>query len=125
MKWKNILSNVIGKLGQAGIKRAEEAISKLEGSVDEPWKKTVLIMVGEAVDKYGIEGIQRVQDAIDNVNDGKKPDLSFASLRVRSDFLADLQNMEADKKSKARDFLRLIGETLGVIIGVIMKGIVK
>lgn len=125
MSWKKFLKNVIGKVGKYGLTEAEEALDNLEKKTDEPWKRAILEMVGDAVDKYGLEGIAKVQKAVDQIAAGKKPDISFASLRARSDFLATLQNMEADDKKKAKDFFKVIGSTLGVIIKAVIKAFLK
>jgi len=123
MRWEDLLKNMVKTAGVAGFKKAEEAMDKLQKEADEPWKKAILDMVGDAVEEYGWEGISRVERAIDQIAKGKAPDLSFASLKARSDALAFMQNAEADEKSKARDFFAIIGESLGVLLKTVIKGL--
>jgi len=125
MQWDDLLKNMVKQAGVVGMKKAEGALDKLQKEMDEPWKRAVMDMLGDAVEEYGWEGVERVQKAIDKLSKGKNPDLSFASLKARSDALALLQNMEADEKSKARDFFAVVGETLGVILKAVIRGLMK
>ena len=125
MKWEDLLKDMVKSAGVVGMKKAEKAMDKLQGEMDEPWKRAIMDMLGDAVEKYGWEGVGRVQKAIDQLAAGKAPDLSFASLKARSDALAFMQNAEADDKAKARDFFSVVGETLGVILKAVIKGLLK
>jgi len=125
MEWDKLLKNMVRSAGVVGMKKAEEAMDKLQSQMDEPWKRAVVDMLGDAVEKYGWEGVERVQKAVDDLSNGKSPDLSFASLKARSDALALLQNMEADEKSRAKDFFSVVGSALGVILKAVIKGLLK
>jgi len=125
MQWEKLLKNMVKSAGVVGMKKAEEAMDKLQSQMDEPWKRAVMDMLGDAVEKYGWEGVERVQEAVDQLADGKVPDLSFASLKARSDALALLQNMEADQKSKAKDFFSVVGQAMGVLLKAMIRGLLK
>jgi hypothetical protein len=125
MQWDDLLKNMVKQAGVVGMKKAEGALDKLQKEMDEPWKRAVMDMLGDAVEEYGWEGVERVQKAIDDLAKGKSPDLSFASLKARSDALALLQNMEADEKTKAKDFFAVVGEVLGVVLKAVIKGLLK
>lgn len=125
MKWEDLLKNMVKSAGVAGMKQAEEAMDRLKREVDEPWKRAIMDMLADAVEKYGWEGVDRVQEVVDRIAAGKVPDLSFASLEARSNALAFMQNAAADEKAKARDFLKVAGEVLSVILKVVIKGLLK
>ena len=125
MKWDELINNIIQTVGIMGINNLENALDDLRDQIDEPWKKSIMDILADTIEKYGLEGIQKIQDLVNQIADGDKPDMSFMNLKSRSDVLAMMQNMEADKKSKARDFFMVIGETLGVIFGAIIKGLLK
>ena len=46
-------------------------------------------------------------------------------LRVSSDIFAALQNKEAEELNKFRDTVIIIGDTLGVVLLGIVKGLIK
>lgn len=123
MDWEKLLKGMIKKAGVVGMKKAEKAMDRLKGEMDEPWKRVIMDLLGDAVETYGWEGVERVQKAVDQLANGKAPDLSFASLKARSDALAVLQNMEADKKSKTKDFFGVVGNSLGVILKAVIAGL--
>lgn len=125
MKWETLLNNMVKKAGVLGMKSVESALSNLQSQADSPWKHTILEMLGDAVDKYGWEGVVKMQEAIDDIIDGRNPDLSFASLTARSDALAFMQNAEADEKSKTKDFFLVVGEALGVLLKAVLQGLMR
>ena len=125
MKFERLITNMIQGAGIVGAKKAEEAIGKLLGEADEPWKRAILEMTGDAVEEYGWEGVTRVQEAVDQLVAGLVPDMSFASLRARSDVLAFLQNAEAEKKKEARDFLLVVGSVIGVLLKIVIKALLR
>jgi len=125
MKIESLIKNIVRAVGVAGIKEVEEAVETLTDKVDDPWKRTVLDLLADAVETYGLEGIEQVQDAVDRIASGHAPDLSFASLKARSDALALMQNAEADDKKKAREFFILVGDALSVILKALVRGLLK
>ena len=122
-KWEEMLQGLVKTAGTAGLKELDDALEKIEKEADTPWKKALLQLAGDAVEKYGPMGLRKIDDLIYRMGKGKDPDLSFASLKARSDYLAALQNMEADEKSKARDFFSTIGQSLGIILKAIIGGL--
>lgn len=123
MKWEQLLKGIVKDGGIAGVKKVEKALTKLSGESKEPWKKAIMGLLGDAVGKYGMDGIKKVEDAIDALSSGKQPNVDFASLKARSDFLAVMQNLEADEKKKAKDFFAVIGESLGVLLKAVIAGL--
>lgn len=123
MKWEDVIKGIVNNAGTSGVKELERALERIKKEVDEPWKKTMLNMVGEAVSKYGMEGVGYVEKLVDKIGEGGEPDLGFASLKARSDYLAVIQNMEADRKSRAKDLVRVIGKQLGEILKAILAGL--
>lgn len=123
MEWKDVIKGLSRTAGAEGVKALEDALTKIEKEADQPWKKSILSMAAEAVGKYGPEGIGYIEKLIDDLGNGEEPDLKFASLKARSDYLAVLQNMEADRKSRAKDLLRVIGKQIGAIIKAILAGL--
>lgn len=123
MKWNDLMNGIIKNAGVAGVKELEDALAELESIAKQPWQKALLRMTGAAVEKYGPVGLERIENLISDLSKGKEPDLGFASLRDRSDYLAALQNMEADDKSKAKDFVRVVGKQVGIILRAILEGL--
>lgn len=123
--WSNLLKDVIGHVGGVGMRDITDALDKLEKNSDEPWKRALLEMLGDAVAEYGWDGIKMAQDAVEKLAEGKIPEMDFVSLRARSDILAALQNEEADAKSKAKEFFCIIGESLGILLKAIIGGLLK
>lgn len=120
----NNFKSLLDELGKLGMDKAGDALQDLYAKADTPWKKTVLALVEDAVEKYGPIGIEKAKDALDRISAGKSANLKFASLRVQSDVLALLQNAEADRRSEARDFLAMVAKTLGELIAAVIKGII-
>jgi hypothetical protein len=125
MKWDKLLSGIVKDAGVAGVKKVEGALDDLSAKANKPWKKAVMGLLGDAVEKYGLDGVQKVEKALQRLGEGKQPDIEFASLKARSDFLAAMQNMEADEKSKAKDFFSTIGESLGIILKAVIAGLMS
>lgn len=120
--FEDVIRGLIKKAGAVGVKELEDVLAGLKKDADEPWKKVVLNLACDAIDKYGIRGIDAIEGLIDRI--GKdEPDLEFASLKTRSDYLAMIQNLEADDKRKVRDFFALVVDKIGVIIKAIIAGL--
>jgi len=123
-KWEDMLQGLVKNAGAAGVKELEGALSDLEAAADNPMKRALLSLAADAVGEYGLVGLDKVSDLIAKIGDEKEPDLEFASLKARSDYLAALQNAEADEKSKAKDFFKVLGEKLAVVLKAIISGLV-
>ena len=125
MSLGNILTDLIEKAGKIGIEQVDQALEELICEADTPWKKMLLQLTGEALDCYGLQGLDRVSSLIDNIISGKNDNLEFASLRTRSDYLALIQGIEAEEKKKAKDFFRRIGLYLSVVLKAIISGLLS
>lgn len=109
--------------------KAVEEINKALGTVDvkEGWQETMMSVLIETVDNYGVEGLAKARDLVFNIIEGKDFDqeaFNALSLRKQSDLLRDLQNQEADKKTKAKDFFAVVGHALGGVLVAVAKGMV-
>ena len=122
-KWEELIQSVIKTVGVAGVSELEKALAELESEAKKPWQKAILNIAGDLLAKYGIDGIKMLEALIENIMNDEVPDLSFASLRDRSDYLAAIQNMEADDKKKVREFFTKIGYSLGVVVKSIISGV--
>jgi len=119
------LGDLAEHFGTLGLEEASNAIGELANDAREPWKKTVLGLVADAIEEHGPEGLEMARKAVERAMKGKEADLSWASLRHRSDLLAQLQNAEAKRRSEVRIFLEKIGKVLGVILAAMVKAIVS
>ena len=122
-KWEELIQSVIKTVGVAGVSELEKALAELESEAKKPWQKAILNIAGDLLAKHGIDGINMLEALIENIMNDEVPDLSFASLRDRSDYLAAIQNMEADDKKKVREFFTKIGYSLGVVVKSIISGV--
>jgi len=122
-KWEELIQSIIKTVGVAGVSELEKALVELESEAKKPWQKAILNIAGDLLAKHGIDGIKMLEALIENIMNDEVPDLSFASLRDRSDYLAAIQNMEADDKKKVREFFTKIGYSLGVVVKSIISGV--
>jgi hypothetical protein len=122
-KWEELIQSIIKTVGVAGVSELEKALAELESEAKKPWQKAILNIAGDLLAKHGIDGIKMLEALIENIMNDEVPDLSFASLKDRSDYLAAIQNMEADDKKKVREFFTKIGYSLGVIVKSIISGV--
>lgn len=124
MSGNKVLDGLIKSLGKAGMAKAGDALGALAREADTPWKRAVLRLVEDAVSEFGPMGIEKARKALARIAGGKVPDLEFASLRVRSDVLARLQNEEAARRKEALVFMEMVAKTLGEILASVIKGII-
>jgi hypothetical protein len=122
-KWEELIQSIIKTVGVAGVSELEKALAELESEAKKPWQKAILNIAGDLLAKHGIDGIKMLEALIENIMNDEVPDLSFASLKDRSDYLAAIQNMEADDKKKVREFFTKIGYSLGVVVKSIISGV--
>lgn len=122
-KWEDILKGIIRKAGTLGLEELGKALEKLEEESKKPWQKAILNMVGDLLSEHGLDGLAILENLVDKIEEGETPDLSFASLRDRSDYLAAIQNMEADDRKQVRLFFSKVGHSLGVVVKAVIAGI--
>ena len=123
MNWDDILKGIIHNAGVVGVKELENAVSDLSKEAKEPWKAAILQIAVEAIEKYGLKGVEMAERLVDDIVKGRKPRMEFVSLKARSDYLVVLENIEADDKEAARDFLMFIGQKIGTILRAIIAGL--
>jgi hypothetical protein len=65
------------------------------------------------------------QDAVERMLDGDNTDIRkvTSNLLIASNLLSQLQNAEADRKDRARKWLKAIGQTLGTILKAVIKAV--
>jgi hypothetical protein len=124
MDFKSILDGLVDTIGQAGVDALSDKFDDLSGDADQPWKATALALLGDAVDAHGMEGIDMARKAIDSLINNEVPEIDWASPRTASDFVAKLQNAEADDKVAARDFAVKVGDTFGQVFAGLIKGLI-
>jgi hypothetical protein len=125
MNFQQLLNNLLPVLGQAGVDALEGVFADLAADQDQPWAQTALSLLADAVGNYGMDGIEMARKAIDALFEDEVPDINWASPRTASDFVANLQNAEADDKSAARDFFVKVGDAFGQIFVGMIKGLVS
>lgn len=128
MDYSKLLSKLTSDLGEKGVGALSDVLEKEEAKADEPWKKALIGLTAEGLRQFGPDGVQKVSEAVERLLDKRKKkglkisDLT-SDLEVASTLLAELQNAEAAKKKKVRDFLRLLGQVLGQVTKGFIKGL--
>ncbi len=120
---RDLLRELIPKLGGRSLAAADGALRELQAEADEPWKKAIIKTFADALEKNGPDGLKKAEEAVGALIGGREVDLDFVSLRTASDLLAVMQNLEARQKSKARNFTRRFGQVIGRLIGSILRGV--
>ncbi len=109
-------------------KAVEEINKALEGiEVKEEWQATLLGVVVDSVETYGVTGIQKAKDLVWNLIEGKPFDqeaFNNLSLRAQSDLVAQLQNKEADEQTAVKDFFAVVGHMFGGVLVAVAKGMI-
>ena len=124
MDLQGLVNSLLPVLGQAGVTALTAEVNELTEEATEPWKKAVLGFVANGVQTFGPQGVQIATKALEDLMNGKEPDISWADLDVASDILAHMQNAEADRKSASKEFLTKVGNVLGQLFGGIIKGLI-
>ena len=125
MDFQKLLNNLLPMIGQAGVDTLEGVFKDLAADADKPWAQTALALLADAVSANGMAGIEMARKAIDSLFDNEVPDINWANPRTASDFVAKLQNAEADDKSAARDFFTKLGESFGQIFEGMIRGLIN
>tara|TARA_X000000950_G_scaffold240276_2_gene293215 strand:- start:6825 stop:7217 length:393 start_codon:yes stop_codon:yes gene_type:complete len=122
---KKDIDNLLGHLEPKAVEEINKALGSVK--VEEGWQKTMMGVLIETVDNYGVEGLSKARELVWSAIEGKEFDeesFNALSLRKQSDLLAYKQNIEADKKSAAKDFFTIVGDTLGGVLLAVAKGMV-
>jgi len=123
MNVEALLKMLVAVLGQKAVDALSEKLDEIVSEAGEPWKRAVLALLADAVDQHGPAGLVLVQQAIDDLADGKAPDIDWANPRTASDVVAELQNAEAGRRSAARDFAARVGDVLGALLVGLVRGL--
>lgn len=125
MDFQKLLNTLLPIIGQAGVDLLTEKFQDLAADQDKPWAKVALMLLADAVETHGMQGIDLARKAIDDLLDNKVPEIDWASPRTASDFVAKLQNAEAEDKSAVRDFFTKIGDVLAPLLTALIKGLIS
>jgi len=125
MDFQKLLNDLLPIVGKTGVDLLSGTFKDLAADQDEPWAQTALSLLGDAIDQNGMAGVDLARKAIDSLFNDEVPDINWASPRTASDFVANLQNAEADAQSAARDFFVKIGDVFGQIFTGMIKGLVS
>jgi hypothetical protein len=125
MSYKRKLSGLVSKLGEEGVDKLAGFLDSEAGKADEPWKRTLLDLLAEGARRHGPEGFDMAQKAVERMLDGDDQDLRKVTknLLIASNLLAQLQNAEADRKDRARKWLKAIGGTIGSILKAVIGAV--
>lgn len=118
MSYKRKISSLASKVGEEGVEKIAQLLDEEAAKADEPWKRTLIDLLADSARRHGPEGFQMAQDAVERMLDGDGNDIRRVTknLLIASNLLAQLQNAEADRKDRARKWLRAVGQTLGTIL---------
>jgi len=125
MSYKRKISNLASKIGAEGVDQLAGVLDSEAAKADEPWKRTLLDLLADGARRHGPEGFKMAQDAVERMLDGDDKDIRKVTknLLIASNLLAQLQNAEADRKERARQWLKAIGETLGTILKAVIGAV--
>ena len=118
MSYRRKRSGLASKVGEQGVTELASVLDREAKMADEPWKRTLLDLLADAARRHGPEGFKMAQSAVERLLDGDAQDLRKVTknLLIASNLLAQLQRAEADRKDRARQWLRAVAETLGKIL---------
>lgn len=120
---KDLLSKLSPIVGDVGIKLIEDRLTEISVG-QKGWQKTALVLIADAVSKFGPGGVELATNALNTLLEGKAVKLDWADLATASDVLAQFQNMEADNKAAMKDYLVKIGQVAGIILASILKSLI-
>jgi hypothetical protein len=119
-----MLSQLTDLIGAAGLAKATEELDKLLKAADTPLKKLALSVVADAVTKFGPAGVEKAKEVLDSLLNGKQTlNVDFMDIATASDLWATFQNAEADRKSEVNAFIGVATETIGNVLGGMLKGL--
>jgi hypothetical protein len=118
-----ILEGLIPMLGQKVVDKLTAEFKMLAADQNDPWKQASLLLLAEAVEVHGLEGVALAQKAIHDLIDHKVPSIDWANPRTASDIVAKLQNAEAGDKSKTDEFFAKAGHVLGTLFSSLVQNL--
>lgn len=125
MSYKKTLSKLATKVGDEGVDRLAGVLDKEARDADEPWKRTLLDLLADSARRHGPEGFSMAQKAVEKMLKGEGKDLRKVTknLLIASNLLAQLQNAEADRKERARKWLKAVVQTLVDILKAVLGAV--
>jgi hypothetical protein len=124
MNWQDALSSLVPIAGQMAIDKLAGELDGLSDKAGDATNKIVLSLIADAVEEHGPAGMALAQDAIEDLLEGKAPDIDWANPRTASDAVALLQNAEADRKNAAREMAERAGHVLAQLGSVVVKALI-
>ena len=125
MSYKRKISSLVSKVGEEGVDQLAAILDNEAAKADEPWQRTLLDLLADGARRHGPEGFKMAQDAVERMLDGDNTDIRKVTknLLVASNLLSQLQNAEADRKDRARKWLRVVGEALGTVLKAVLGAV--
>ncbi len=123
MNVEALLNALVAVLGRDAVDELSHKLDEIAAEAGEPWKRAVLALVGDAVERHGPAGLVLVQQAIDELVADQAPPIDWANPRTASDVVAELQNAEAGRRTAARDFAAKVGDVLGRVLVGLIRGL--
>lgn len=122
MSYKKKISNLASKVGEEGVEKLAGVLDEEAAKADEPWKRTLLDLLADGARRHGPEGFQMAQEAAEKLLNGDGTDIRKVTknLLIASNMVAQLQRAEAERKERARKWLKAVGQTLGTILKAVL-----
>jgi|APSaa5957512622_1039677.scaffolds.fasta_scaffold07029_4 hypothetical protein len=124
MDFQKIINSLLPQIGQVGVDALNDTFKDLAADQDTEWHAAALNLLADAVSVNGMAGIELARKAIDALFENEVPDINWANPRTASDFVAKIQNAEADDQSAARDFFVKVGDAFGQLFAGMVKGLI-
>lgn len=93
----------------------------------DPFQALILRAAIDAVDRYGLTGLEKIKDDLLLLIDGSDAvDLTdMTDLELASDMLSAMQRLEADQKSSAREMVTRLTESMAPILSALLGALVS
>lgn len=97
--------------------RITAALDDIAHHATEPWQRTIVDLLVDALQRHGPEGLAIAKDAVSHsLNERRKWPRGVVSFLILSTLLAQLQNAEAAKKERVRRWLRTTVQKLSDLL---------
>lgn len=116
----NITSDKLEKV----IKESAAKVRASAKDADEPWQKSIALILAIALEREGIKGLQKAEKCLKNLLHGKTANLGDLPLLARSEALEMMQKTEAKERSEAAAYVSIAGDIISGIISASLKGLV-
>lgn len=105
------------------VERITAAVDDAARRASEPWQRTLVDLLVDALQRHGPEGVAIAEDAVlAFLKESRRWPRGVTSFLILSTFLAQLQNAEAAKKERVRRWLRAIAQNLGGLLVSVLRG---